>query len=69
MSPAVELGRFLVPTDRGVITIQSSSIEIDEGYLIPGLTQAVAKAGCYQLWISSIAQDLHLGYRPQIHST
>jgi hypothetical protein len=58
MSAVVELGRFLVPTDRGVVTIQSSSIEIDEADLIPGLTQAVAQAGCYQLWISSIAKDL-----------
>jgi hypothetical protein len=58
MPDVAEMRRFLVPTDRGIVTLQSSGVDVYEDHLIPGLTQAVAKAGHYQVWLSSIAQDL-----------
>jgi hypothetical protein len=58
MPDVVELGRFLVPTERGIVTLQSAGVEVDETHLIPGLARDVAKVGHYQVWLSSPAQDL-----------
>lgn len=54
--PTAILGEFLCATDRRIVTIQSTSVEVDEEGLIPGLTTAIAKAGQYQIFLCA-AQD------------
>lgn len=53
-----EIARFLHPTGHGIVTIQSVGVDVDEMYLIPGLSQAIVKAGVYQIWIASLTEDL-----------
>lgn len=54
--PTAVLGEFLCATDRRIVTIQSTSVEVDEEGLITGLTTAIAKAGQYQVFLCA-AQD------------